>query len=202
MKSLQTWSENVQTLCLSKLQLGSSKSTEYCRRNCRISVFWWAISAIRELHLLLLSSHHTYCLAFCANLSHFNHSKMPEKIFLELFWGPPKWQEKTPKRQHRQVFSWIGALPPMICGVTDWEPFKSEYLLIYGDFFEIIGTPGRPSGPAGQLGAGSCLLNLNLLSWKSCDRCHLVYRQASLARRFATGSIQKNNYVLKSEDAD
>ena len=189
MDLLETWPEDAQTCYLSKLQLESVNLSVCGRRNCMISVFWWAINAITELHLLLPLNHRTNCLGFCANLSHLNHSKMPERIFLELFWGPPKWQGKTPKRQNRLDFSWIGALPPMICGVTDWEPFKSEYLLIYGDFFEIIGTPGRPSSPAGQLAAGSCLLNLNLLSWKSCDRCHLVYRQASLARRFVTGSI-------------
>ena len=154
----QTWPEDAQTCYLSKLQLGSVNLSVCGRRNCMISVFWWAINAITELQLLLLLNHRTNCLAFCANLSHLNHSKMPERIFLELFWGPPKWQGKTPKRQNRLESVAFGALPPMICGVTHWEPLESEYFLIYGEFSRIYWPPwasGHGSHPWGlpvQLG--------------------------------------------------
>jgi len=48
-----------------------------------------------------------------------------------------KWQGKTPKWHNRQLFSCIGALPPMQGAVTNWEPFQSEYFLIFGDFSGI-----------------------------------------------------------------
>lgn len=38
------------------------------------------------------------------------------------------------------------------------------------------------------------LRKLNYLSWRSCDRCHLIYRQASLAPCFATGHIHNRIY--------
>ena len=72
---------------------------------------------------------------------------------MKKFWGLPKWQEETPKRQKRLECVAFGALPPMECGVTDWEPHESEYLVNYGDFFGISWPPcpGRPSGPAAFL---------------------------------------------------
>jgi hypothetical protein len=36
-----------------------------------------------------------------------------------------------------RLFSCIGALPPMQGAVTNWEPFQSEYFLIFGDFSGI-----------------------------------------------------------------
>jgi len=54
MDLLQTWSEDAQTVYLSKLQLGSTNLKVCGRRNSRISESWWAISAIRRLLLLLL----------------------------------------------------------------------------------------------------------------------------------------------------
>lgn len=100
-------------------------------------------------------NHWSNCFAFCAVLTQLDPSKMPESFSLEKFWGLPKWQEETPKRQNRLDFSWIGALPPMICGVTLGEPFESEYLLIYGEFSGIYWPSpqaGPPSGPLLQLG--------------------------------------------------
>jgi hypothetical protein len=72
--------------------------------------------------------------------------------------------------------------------VTHWEPFKSEYFLIFGDFSGIswvLLTSGSPN-LIGQslLRAGNGLHKLNLLFWnqseeRNLDRenqPHLLYR--------------------------
>jgi len=50
---LSIWSENVQS------EHGSTVCEVWNRRNSSISAFWWAISAIRELLLLLFFNHHS-----------------------------------------------------------------------------------------------------------------------------------------------
>jgi len=135
---------NLQPPCLSTstetlfLWLGSIICEVCGRRNSRISGYWWAISAITELLLLLLLNHCANFLALHGNLIQIHPSKMPERSFVERFWGLPEWQEKTPKRQKKSISFLFGALPPMIEGWQTGEPFESEYFLIYGNFFGIF----------------------------------------------------------------
>jgi len=131
-------STSTETLYLSNVWLVSTISMVWDRRNSRISGYWWAISAITELLLLLLLNHCANFLALHGNLIQIHPSKMPEKSFVERFWGLPKWQEKTPKRQKTSISFSFGALPPMIEGWQTGEPFESEYFLIYGEFFGIF----------------------------------------------------------------
>jgi len=49
--------------------------------------------------------------------------------------------------------------------VTLWEPFKSEYLMIFGDFSGISCACPLPSLPSDLLRAEKGLHKLNLLSW-------------------------------------
>jgi len=108
---------------------------------------------IKQLFCLWHLNHWTKRFAFLTNVMDLVSSKMPESIFMKKFWGLPKWQEETPKRQKRLECVAFGALPPMECGVTDWKPHESEYFVNYGDFFGISWPPcpGRPSGPAAFL---------------------------------------------------
>ena len=69
---------------------------------------------------------------------HLNPSTMPEATLKKDCWGLRKWQEKTPKRQKRLESVAFGALPPMACGVTEWEPYESEYFVNYGEFCGIL----------------------------------------------------------------
>ena len=106
--------------------------------NSSISEFWWTISSINGLLLLLLLNHWANFFALCGNLIPIHPSRMPEKSFVKRFWGLSKWQEKTPKRQKTSISFSFGALQPMIEGWQTGEPFESEYFLIYGDFFCIF----------------------------------------------------------------
>jgi len=131
-------STSTETLYLSNVWLGSTISMVWGRRNSSISGFWWAISAITKLLLLLLLNHWANFLALSGNFIQIHPSKMPEESFVKRFWGLPKWQEKTPKRQKTSISFSFGVLPPMIEGWQIWEPFESEYFLIYDAFFSIL----------------------------------------------------------------
>ena len=138
MESLENWSEGVQTVYLSKLQLGSAKLDVCGRRNSSISAIWWAISAINGLMLLLHLNHSLNSIALCGFHIYWHHSRMPEKKLVILFWGPPKKAGRDPKMEKTLDFSWFGALPPMLQGWQNWEPFESEYFMIYDAFFGIL----------------------------------------------------------------
>ena len=144
---VETWSGDAQALYVWKLQLELRNQHVCGRRKSRISENWWAISAIREVLLLLPLNHWANFFALCGNMIPIHPSKMPEQSFLQNFWGLPKWQGETPKRQQTSIWSSFGALPPMVEGWQIGEPFKSEYFLIYDAFFGIL-APCRPSGPA------------------------------------------------------
>ena len=127
-----------ETLYLSNRSLRWTISKIWERRNSSISEFWWAISSISGLLLLLPLNPWANFFALCGNLIQIHPSKMPEKRFLHWFWGLSKWQEKTPKRQKTSISFSFGALPPMIEGWQTGEPYESEYFLIYGYFFRIF----------------------------------------------------------------
>ena len=61
----------------------------------------------------------------------------------------PKWQEETPKRQKTSIWLSFWALPPMLEGWQKREPFKSEYLLNYGEFCGILHACGQEPCSAG-----------------------------------------------------
>ena len=62
-------------------------------------------------------------LLFVGTWSQLHPSKMPDQSFLQNFWGLPKWQGETPKRQQTSIWSSFGALPPMVEGWQSGEPF-------------------------------------------------------------------------------
>ena len=138
MNWVETWSGDAQALYVCKLQLELRNQHVCGRRKRRISGNWWAISAIREVLLLLPLNHWANFFALCGNMVPIQPSKMPDQTFLQNFWGLSKWQEKTPKRQQTSIWSSFGALPPMVEGWQIGEPFKSEYFLIYDAFFGIF----------------------------------------------------------------
>ncbi len=113
---------------------------------------------IKEVSRLWLLNPWMDFFTFCADLMYLNPSAMPESIFMRNVWGLPKWQEETPKRQTLLESFAFGALPPMECGVTYCEPFKSEYFMNYGEFCGISWGPGTSlAGPPGLLLSACCL---------------------------------------------
>ena len=109
----------------------------------------------------------------------------------------PKWQGKTPKRHNRRLFSWIGPLPPMWGGSdTLGTLWKWIFLDFWAFFRNFMGLPHLSPPPSRAFLPGPYYVRLpNSLPFlepirrDSCDRSHLIYRQASLARAFGTGGV-------------
>jgi len=145
---------------------------------------------IKEVSRLWLLNPWMDFFTFCADLMYLNPSAMPESILMRNVWGLPKWQEETPKRQNLLESFAFGALLPMECGVTYWEPIMVNFAEYHGG----LGPPWQAlqaccCPPAACPGLGAAYLNINFHTWKSCDRSHLIYRQASLARASHGGLI-------------
>ncbi len=138
----------IYTIYLTYLPAKVCEKAKKCSQNFEIDgIFPNRKPSIGVWHL----NHWTKRFAFLTNLMHLVSSKMPESIFMKRFWGLPKWQEETPKRQNRLESVAFGALPPMECGVTDWEPHESEYFVNYGEFCGISWAPCTVAGPSGLL---------------------------------------------------
>jgi len=81
----ETWSGDAQALYVCKLPLELRNQHVCGRRKSRISGNWWAISAIREVLLLLPLNHWANFFALCGNMVPIHPSKMPAKPMVPLY---------------------------------------------------------------------------------------------------------------------